>query len=103
MVYLAIDSKLAGTIAISDPIKDSAISAIAALKSAGLNIVMLTGDNEHTARAVAEQLAALLGGQPLDVVLSDLAPNLSGVAVSDAARMSDLVEIAAQSAATSGT
>src|SRR5207253_1448411 len=42
-------------------------------------------------------LAALetrLAGRPVDVVLSDMAPNLSGVAASDAARMADLVELA---------
>ena len=45
----------------------------------------------------AEVLAALearVGGRPVDVVLSDMAPNLSGVAASDAARMADLVELA---------
>lgn len=45
----------------------------------------------------AEVLAALeakIAGRPVDVVLSDMAPNLSGVAASDAARMADLVELA---------
>jgi 23S rRNA (uridine2552-2'-O)-methyltransferase len=39
-------------------------------------------------------LEARVGGRPIDVVLSDMAPNLSGVAASDAARMEDLVELA---------
>ena len=39
-------------------------------------------------------LEAKLAGRPVDVVLSDMAPNLSGVAASDAARMADLVELA---------
>jgi 23S rRNA (uridine2552-2'-O)-methyltransferase len=39
-------------------------------------------------------LEARVGGRPVDVVLSDMAPNLSGVAASDAARMEDLVELA---------
>ena len=39
-------------------------------------------------------LEARVGGRPVDVVLSDMAPNLSGVAASDAARMADLVELA---------
>ncbi len=45
----------------------------------------------------AEVLAALeakVGGRPVDIVLSDMAPNLSGIAASDAARMADLVELA---------
>jgi len=45
-------------------------------------------------QASADALAQALGGRPVDVVLSDMAPNLSGVAVSDAARVSDLVELA---------
>lgn len=44
--------------------------------------------------ATAHELASRLQGRAVDVVLSDMAPNLSGVAVSDAARMSDLVELA---------
>ena len=49
---------------------------------------------DFTDEAVAAQLQQALQGRPVDVVLSDMAPNLSGVAVSDAARMSLLVEIA---------
>jgi len=45
-------------------------------------------------QAVLEQLEAVVAGRPVDVVLSDMAPNLSGIASSDAARMADLVEIA---------
>ena len=40
------------------------------------------------------QLAQAVGGQPVDVVVSDMAPNLSGVPVTDAARMGHLVELA---------
>lgn len=43
---------------------------------------------------VLEQLSHTLGGEPVDLVLSDMAPNLSGVAASDAARVSHLVELA---------
>ena len=45
-------------------------------------------------QAVLEALEAKLAGRPVDIVLSDMAPNLSGVAASDAARMADLVELA---------
>ena len=44
--------------------------------------------------AVVAQLEALLGGCLVDVVVSDMAPNLSGIPASDAARMADLVELA---------
>jgi len=43
---------------------------------------------------VAQQLVAALGGQPVDVVVSDMAPNLSGIGTVDAARVSHLVELA---------
>lgn len=56
-IYVAIDGRAAGIIAIADPIKSSANAALAALRAEGLRIVMLTGDNETTARAVASQLA----------------------------------------------
>jgi 23S rRNA (uridine2552-2'-O)-methyltransferase len=49
--------------------------------------------------AVAEALAELLRGRAIDLVLSDMAPNLSGVAVSDAARVAHLVELAIDLAA----
>ena len=56
VVFVAIESKLAGAIAIADPVKQSAATAIAALKQAGLRVVMLTGDHEITAKAVAAKL-----------------------------------------------
>jgi Cu+-exporting ATPase len=55
-IYVAFDGRAAGVIAVADPIKASAKAAIAALRSEGLRIVMLTGDNATTARAVASQL-----------------------------------------------
>jgi Cu+-exporting ATPase len=55
-IYLAIDGRAAGIIAIADPIKPSAQSALQALRQDGLRVVMLTGDNVTTARAVASTL-----------------------------------------------
>jgi Cu+-exporting ATPase len=55
-IYVAIDSRVAGVIAIADPIKPSAQAALSALRGDGLRIVMLTGDNVTTARAVANTL-----------------------------------------------
>lgn len=55
-MYVAIDGKLAGLIAVADPIKPTTRDAIKALHEAGLTIIMATGDNETTARAVADQL-----------------------------------------------
>ena len=55
-IFIAIDSKAAGIIAIADAVKPSTPEALAALKAEGLHVVMLTGDNWTTARAVARQL-----------------------------------------------
>ena len=55
-IYVAIGGRLAGIIAIADPVKPSARPALAALRAEGLRVVMLSGDNETTARAVASQL-----------------------------------------------
>ena len=55
-IYVGRDGRIAGVIAIADPIKPSAQAAIAALRGDGLRIVMLTGDNPTTARAVAKTL-----------------------------------------------
>ena len=55
-IFVGIDGKAAGIIAIADPIKPSSSAAMAALKAAGIRVVMLTGDNATTARAVARQL-----------------------------------------------
>ena len=53
VMYVAIDGAPAGMVAVADPIKDTTAEAIAALHEAGLTIIMATGDNERTARAVA--------------------------------------------------
>jgi len=55
-MFVAIDGELAGAIAVADPIKQSAPSAIDHLHDLGIKVIMLTGDNERTARAVASKL-----------------------------------------------
>lgn len=55
-IFVAVDGRAAGTIAIADPVKASAQQALKALRADGLRIVMLTGDNATTARAVAKTL-----------------------------------------------
>jgi Cu+-exporting ATPase len=56
VMFLGVDGKLAGLVAVADPIKPTAAEAIAKLHRLGLKIVMATGDNETTARAVAGRL-----------------------------------------------
>ena len=57
VIFIAIDNILAGLISIADPIKSSTKEAIDNLHSLGINVVMLTGDNEITAKAVAKNLS----------------------------------------------
>ncbi len=56
VMYLAVDGKLAGLLAVSDPVKASTPEALAALKTAGLRIVMATGDGLTTAQSVGKRL-----------------------------------------------
>ena len=56
VMLVAIDRKPAGLVAVSDPIKDSTTEAIRELRDAGLTVIMVTGDNVTTARAVAGKL-----------------------------------------------
>ncbi len=66
-MFVAIEGKLAGVIAVSDPIKKTTNQAIEDLHKAGLTIIMATGDNERTAQAVAAKLN-------IDDVKADMMP-----------------------------
>jgi Cu+-exporting ATPase len=55
VLYLAVDNILAGLLAIADPLKEEARETVRELESMGIKVVMLTGDNEKTAHAVARQ------------------------------------------------
>lgn len=56
VIFIAIDGKAIGFIAVADPIKASTSKAIEDLHRLGIKVIMLTGDNEYTARAVAKRL-----------------------------------------------
>jgi Cu+-exporting ATPase len=55
-IFLAVDGKLAGVLAIADPVKTTTLEALTALTRDGMRVVMLTGDNKTTAQAVARRL-----------------------------------------------
>ncbi|WP_368485451.1 heavy metal translocating P-type ATPase [Pseudoalteromonas sp. SD03] len=55
-MYFAIDTQLQAIIAVADPIKDDSAEAIKRLQKKGIHVVMLTGDNQATARAVANKV-----------------------------------------------
>jgi Cu+-exporting ATPase len=67
-IFVAVEGKTAGIIAIADPVKESTAHALEALKADGITIVMLTGDNRTTAMAVAQKLGI---GQVETEVLPD--------------------------------
>lgn len=56
VIYLGIDKQLAGIISVADPIKSSTAEALKQLQKTGMRIVVLTGDNSTTAKAVAQEL-----------------------------------------------
>ena len=73
---VAVDNKIAGIIALADTIKDSAKQAVDSLKSIGIQVVMLTGDNERTAKAVASKLG-------IDKVIAQVLPQEKEQVISD--------------------
>lgn len=68
VVIVGVDNKAIGLIAIQDAPKDTSASAIAALKKRGLRTVMITGDNERVARAIADTVG-------IDEVIADVLPS----------------------------
>lgn len=73
-MLLAAGKNIVGIIAVADTIKESSIAAIAALKKEGVEVIMLTGDNERTAKAIAGQIgmekviANVLPGEKAEVI-----------------------------------
>jgi Cu+-exporting ATPase len=66
-MYVAVNNTLIGLLAVADPIKDDSRQAIQRLHQAGIKVVMLTGDNQHTAQAVARQVG-------IDEVMAEVMP-----------------------------
>jgi Cu+-exporting ATPase len=56
VIFMSVDGKVGGLIAIADPVKETTPAALKALREAGVRVVMLTGDNKTTALAVAQRL-----------------------------------------------
>jgi Cu+-exporting ATPase len=74
VMLVAVDGKAAGLIAVADPIKDSAMTALAALHAEHIHVVMLTGDSRTTAAAVGRKLG-------IDDVVAEVLPDQKASAV----------------------
>src|SRR2546426_1051200 len=85
-MILAVDGKVEGVIAVADTLKEHSVEAVRALKSMGIEVVMLTGDNRRTAEAIARQvgvddvIAEVLPAQKAEVI-KDLQKRVKVVAM----------------------
>lgn len=66
-MYLSVDGELAGIIAVADTLKENSVKAVKELKKRGVEVVMITGDNKRTAKAIGKQVG-------IDRVLSEVLP-----------------------------
>ena len=86
-MFVAVDGKLSGVIGVADPIKDSTPEAIKALHEDGVEIVMLTGDSETTAKAVAKRLN-------IDKLFAEVLPDQKANKVKELQRQGRIVAMA---------
>ena len=86
-VFVVVDDRLAGLVAVADPIKDSAREALRRLREDGVRVVMLTGDSRTTAEAVARALA-------IDRVEAEVLPDQKAAVVKQLQREGRIVAMA---------
>tara|TARA_R110001592_G_scaffold81249_3_gene241269 strand:+ start:1655 stop:4051 length:2397 start_codon:yes stop_codon:yes gene_type:complete len=87
VMFVIVDAKIAGLIAVADPVKDTTAAAIRALHAQGFRIVMATGDNTRTAQAVAAKLG-------IDEIRADVLPEDKARIVQDLQTQGSMVAMA---------
>lgn len=87
VIFAYIDDRPAGVVSVADPVKASTAAALKALKAEGLKLVMLTGDHETTARAVARSLG-------IDEIRANVLPNEKAEVVEELTRQGRKVAMA---------
>ncbi len=83
-MFFAIDNRLAGIIAVADPIKSDSIAAIKRLEKEGIRVVMLTGDNRATAKAIANKVG-------IKTFFAEVLPEDKSAKVQELQRQGDIV------------
>ena len=87
VIFMAIDSKFSGIFGVEDPIKETSIQAIKELKAEGIKVVMLTGDNQDTANAVAKKVQ-------VDEVYANVLPDKKADVINKLKQNGDIVAMA---------
>lgn len=82
--YIAVNNELIAIVAVADPIKETTPNAIKALHNLGLKVAMITGDNQHTAEAIAKQLG-------IDQVIAEVLPDGKVAAIKELKKQGSLV------------
>lgn len=84
LMYIALDDEYVGIVAIADTVKPNSERAIAKLKSLGINVMMLTGDNETTAKTIAKQVG-------IDHVVANVLPQDKSAVVQEQQKQGKVV------------